>query len=72
MRGIVTVTISTDVVLKTGAASNYLDYLIGAALRTSLSRSAADIAAVNAYMLPDIKVINVRFIHNSCILCSYV
>lgn len=72
MRGIVTVTISTDVVLKTGAASHYLDDLIGAALMTSLSRSAADIAAFDTYMLPDIKVINVRFIHNSCILCSYV
>lgn len=72
MRGIVTVTISTDVVLKTGAASHYLDYLIGAALRTSLSRSAADIAAFDTYMLPDIKVINVRFFHNSYVLCSSV
>ena len=72
MRGIVTVTITTDAVFKTGAASHYLDYLIGAALRTSLSRPAADIAAVNAYMLPDIKVINVLFIHNHCVLCSSV
>ena len=51
MRGLVAVTITTDVVLKTGAASHYLDYLIGAALRTSLSRPAADIAAFEAYML---------------------
>jgi hypothetical protein len=72
MRGIVAVTITTDMVLKAGAASHDLDDLIGAALRTGMSRPAADIAAVNAYMLPDIKVINVRFIHNSCILCSYV
>ena len=72
MRGLVTVTISTDVVLKTGAANHYLDYLIGAALRTSLSRSAADITAFDAYMLPDIKVIYVLFIHNHCVLCSSV
>ena len=72
MRGIVTVTITTDMVLKAGAASHDLYYLFGAALWTSMSRPAADIAAVNAYMLPDIKVINVRFFHNSYVLCSSV